>query len=319
MQVRFAVRTLDGALVEKGGGWVAPDANGGSTDAEGEPLSFEQGDVIGALVLPCIDAAVREMKLGEIDLISAPAAWAYGAEGFGGEGKPVASDVHVELQLVDFVRAKEPYELAMPAKLSLQEKRKEQGNVCFKRGELERALKLYQRSNTIVQQSDLSSDDARGRSEAEIATDRAASTKVKLSCHLNSAQCHLKLADLPAAIKACDAALLLEPASLKGYLRRGQAYLRMEDLDEAKADLMAAAKLDPKSREVRAELEELKVKLGAQIEPRRRILSAACSSDVGLWSMRYSYSSVVRTLQSCGETGRVWAPRYRYCTHKVHA
>ena len=34
--------------------------------------------------------------------------------------------------------------------------------------------------------------------------------------------------------------------------------------DEAKADLMAAAKLDPKSREVRAELEELKVKLGAQ-------------------------------------------------------
>ena len=32
--------------------------------------------------------------------------------------------------------------------------------------------------------------------------------------------------------------------------------------DEAKADL--AAKLDPKSREVRAELEELKVKLGAQ-------------------------------------------------------
>ena len=29
-------------------------------------------------------------------------------------------------------------------------------------------------------------------------------------------------------------------------------------------DLMAAAKLDPQSREVRAELEELKVKLGAQ-------------------------------------------------------
>ena len=38
----------------------------------------------------------------------------------------------------------------------------------------------------------------------------------------------------------------------------------MGDLDEAMADLMAAAKLDPKSREVRAELEELKVKLGAQ-------------------------------------------------------
>lgn len=263
MQVRFAVRTLDGTLVEARGGRVSPDAIGGSTDTEDEPFSFEQGDVVGAAVLPCIDAAVREMKLGEIDLLSAPAAWAYGAEGFGGEGKPVASDVHVELQLVDFVRAKEPYELEMPAKLSLQEKRKEQGNVHFKRGELERALKLYQRSNTIVQGSDLS--DARGgRSEAEIAADTAASHKVKLSCHLNSAQCLLKLADLPAAIKACDAALLLEPTSLKGHLRRGQAYLRMEDLDAAKADLMAAAKIDPKSREVRVELEELKLKLGAQ-------------------------------------------------------
>ena len=103
-----------------------------------------------------------------------------------------------------------------------------------------------------------------GRSEAQIAADTAASTKVKLACQLNSAQCHLKLADLPAAVKACDAALLLEPASLKAHLRRGQARLRMGDLDEAKADLMAAAKLDPKSREVRAELEELKVKLGAQ-------------------------------------------------------
>ena len=61
-QVRFAVRTLDGALVESGGGWADPEAVGGG-EAEGEPLSFEQGDVLGAAVLPCIDAAVREMKM----------------------------------------------------------------------------------------------------------------------------------------------------------------------------------------------------------------------------------------------------------------
>ena len=83
-----------------------------------------------------------------------------------------------------------------------------------------------------------------GRSEAQIAADTAASTKVKLACQLNSAQCHLKLADLAAAVKACDAALLLEPASLKAHLRRGQARLRMGDLDEAKADLMAGLKVN---------------------------------------------------------------------------
>ena len=106
------------------------------------------------------------MKMGEVDLISAPAAWAYGAEGFGGEGKPVASDVHVQLQLVGFERAKEPYELALPAKLRLQEKRKEQGNAHFKRGGLERALQLYQRSLTVVQESDLA--DARDGRQRDI-------------------------------------------------------------------------------------------------------------------------------------------------------
>ena len=106
------------------------------------------------------------MKMGEVDLISAPAAWAYGAEGFGGEGKPVASDVHVQLQLVGFERAKEPYELELPAKLRLHEKRKEQGNAHFKRGGLERALQLYQRSLTVVQESDLA--DARDGRQRDI-------------------------------------------------------------------------------------------------------------------------------------------------------
>ena len=63
MQVRFAVCTLDGALVESGGGWADPEAVGGGGEAQAEPLSFEQGDVLGAAVLPCIDAAVREMKM----------------------------------------------------------------------------------------------------------------------------------------------------------------------------------------------------------------------------------------------------------------
>ena len=74
------MRTLDGALVESGGGWVDPEAEGGGeaeaeaeagaaaeaeaeAEGEAEPLCFEQGDVLGAAVLPCIDVAVREMKL----------------------------------------------------------------------------------------------------------------------------------------------------------------------------------------------------------------------------------------------------------------
>ena len=62
----------------------------------------------------------------------------------------------------------------------------------------------------------------------------------------------------------------------------------MGDLDEAKADLMAAAKLDPKSREVRAELEELKVKLGAQRAKEKNTFGetlVACSSETCLCNL----------------------------------
>ena len=102
------------------------------------------------------------------------------------------------------------------------------------------------------------------RRPAHAAPALGARWQVKLSCHLNTAICQLKLSDLPAAIKACDSALELDASSVKGLLRRGQARRRMNELDEAKADLMAAAKLDPKSREVRAELEELKTKQSEQ-------------------------------------------------------
>ena len=48
-----------------------------------------------------------------------------------------------------------------------------------------------------------------------------------------------------AAIEAFSGAVVLKPDSMLGYLRRGEAYRRRRDLDDALRDLLEASELDP--------------------------------------------------------------------------
>jgi len=94
-------------------------------------------------------------------------------------------------------------------------------------------------------------------------TDRASIKKMKLSCYLNMAACQIKLDDAAAALKSAGSALDIEQENVKGLFRRGQAHLRLGDLDLAQADLMQAAKLDPKNKDARQELAAVKSKRAA--------------------------------------------------------
>ena len=62
-------------------------------------------------------------------------------------------------------------------------------------------------------------------------------------------------------LDAANAALEIDPASVKGLFRRGQAFLAFNQLPRAKADLMAAARADPKSKEIRGVLDQVKQRL----------------------------------------------------------
>ena len=111
------------------------------------------------------------------------------------------------------------------------------------------------------------------RTEQEIVAHIDAVQKVQLSTHLNLANCYLKLDEPEKALASADKALGIDAASVKGLFRRGQARLRIPpvDIDAARADLMAAAKLDPKSREIRAEIDRLKATKAAQKAEERTV------------------------------------------------
>jgi len=75
-----------------------------------------------------------------------------------------------------------------------------------------------------------------------------------LSLHLNLAAACLRCELWPEAQTNASKVLAIEADNSKALFRRGVARARLSLLDDAKADLTAACRVDPKNREARAEL-----------------------------------------------------------------
>ncbi|KAJ3412086.1 hypothetical protein HDV05_001310 [Chytridiales sp. JEL 0842] len=72
------------------------------------------------------------------------------------------------------------------------------------------------------------------------------------------AACHLKNSNWQRAIGACDKVLAKSENNAKALFRRGQAYLQLNKLDKAEADLRKSVEADPKDPAPRAELAKIK-------------------------------------------------------------
>merc|ERR1711948_222737 len=82
--------------------------------------------------------------------------------------------------------------------------------------------------------------------------------KLKQSTHLNMAACYLKTSQPQKCIASCTKALA-DGDNTKALVRRGQAYLELRQLDEAKADFERAKLLEPANAAIEQELKRLKV------------------------------------------------------------
>ena len=127
------------------------------------------------------------------------------------------------------------------------ERFKERGNSLFKKGKYEDALREYSDAITAI--------------DSEIMT---TSDDLKASCLLNMAvflltisplacvftfeyhvqAVNLKLERWEAATKNCDGALKLDEKSLKAFLRRAQASMKLGRISKANDDLKAALAIE---------------------------------------------------------------------------
>ncbi|PON90380.1 Peptidyl-prolyl cis-trans isomerase, FKBP-type [Trema orientale] len=96
---------------------------------------------------------------------------------------------------------------------------------------------------------------------------------LRLSCHLNNAACKLKMEECLDASRLCTKVLEADPFNIKALYRRSQAYLRISELEKAKADIERALRIDPNNRDVKLVHKELKEKQREYVKYQSEIFS----------------------------------------------
>ena len=128
---------------------------------------------------------------------------------------------------------------------------KTQGNTKFKGSDHSAASAQYKHGCTLV--------DRVLKKGVLTGADKKAVQELKDACHLNLANCQLKLEDWEGAATECDV-VLERGANRKALFRRGQARLKQERLEEALADLTKARDMLPSDEVVAGLVKEAEAK-----------------------------------------------------------
>lgn len=210
-------------------------------------------------VLLGLDVALLKMKKGATGTVyvhDAAYAGSFAAE------VPLAIDV----ELKDFVKAPEVWDMDAEAKVAAAREMKEAGNGYFKAGRLDRAVKRYKRGIQFID-NEL---DKFGDLEGEV-------KELRLAIRLNLAQCHLKLKEPKEAVTLCSKILDRDATSVKALFRRALARADMNEFEDAEGDLKRAAEVDPADQAIAAELKRV-----------RRLIVEQNKKDKGLYSKMFA-------------------------------
>ncbi|KAG8237760.1 hypothetical protein J437_LFUL014303 [Ladona fulva] len=133
--------------------------------------------------------------------------------------------------------AKESWELDADGKLDQAGIFKEKGTNYFKAGKMDKALKQYKKIVKFIEHDT--------GFEGEKNDQRKA---VLLATHLNMSMCYLKLNEFIDAREQCSKALELDAQNVKGFFRRGQALLGINEPELAKVDFEGVLKIEPNNK-----------------------------------------------------------------------
>lgn len=125
-----------------------------------------------------------------------------------------------------FEKARTDCRAKMMKDMSSAEILKQDGNECFKKGQIEQAVEIYGKAISSCKDTDKDKN-------------------IKKDCLANRAACYRQLYRPEECIADCTQALEIDPKHVKALIRRAQAYESMEKYKKALDDFVAAAQADP--------------------------------------------------------------------------
>lgn len=221
--------------------------------------------IIGNGDLPeALDLALKEMKKGEIAEITAPSEFGWGATLTAEKQIPVDQGFHFRVELVDFEKGKDTWEMDKEEKLNDGLRLKDQGNMFFKDGKLRAAIRKYDAAWKYFQHEPKFEGEWKEKVHKTLT----------LPCRSNLAQCYLKLGKYSQALESANEALNIEALNLKALYRRAQAHFARNDYDLAEKDCKKILEIDSSSRDASALLKKVNMKLKEQLQKERRIFKS---------------------------------------------
>ncbi|KAI9344791.1 hypothetical protein DFJ73DRAFT_839688 [Zopfochytrium polystomum] len=149
--------------------------------------------------------------------------------------------------------------MTVEEKIAKGKEQKDIGNQAFKNGDNQAALRSYH--NAVLYLSGLDSSSMNGIVGNQKELEQSLKDdimKTLATCHNNIAAVHIRNQKWDRAITYCNKVLEKQPENSKALFRRGQSNLALNNLDAAEADLVKAAKLEPKDAAIRGELAKIK-------------------------------------------------------------
>ena len=167
------------------------------------------------------------------------------------------SRVVYSLRLVSFERGKDVWRLTDDERFEIATKLKTLGTEKFKAGDVKLAAIFYSRAVKYIIPVDLTEQDP------QQLTQDVRSLRIRL--FLNLAACQLKFKQYDHAARNCTKVLELDQDCVKALYRRGQAYINLNDFEQARNDLVKAKHLEPNSQAIfDAQLNVLESKIRSQ-------------------------------------------------------
>lgn len=178
---------------------------------EDRDIDFDLGEGSEHGIIEGVEKSLEKFKKGERSILEIKPKYAFKDKGHEEFGIPPFATVHYTVELKEFEKVKESWDMDSADKISQAKLLKEKATNYFKAGKYPLALRFYNKINDYI-------DSDAGFDEKE----NGERVSLLLANRLNLGLVYLKTKQPYEAKNECDKALELDAKNVKGFFRRGQ-------------------------------------------------------------------------------------------------